>query len=71
MQIVIVIAETIVGSLWSVVNLKQDLLLFCIFYSLFLSKRPTRIDVLLINVPAPALFYSRCKDSDILSNHCH
>ena len=35
MQIVIVIAETIVGSLWSVVNWKQDLLLFCIFYSLF------------------------------------
>ena len=35
MQIVIVVAETIVGSLWSVVNLKQDLLLFCIFYSLF------------------------------------
>ena len=31
MPIVIVIAETIVGSLWSVVNLKQDLLLFCIF----------------------------------------
>ena len=36
MQIVIVIAETIiVGSFWSVVNLKQDLLLFCIVYSLF------------------------------------
>ena len=31
MQIVIVIAETIVGSLLSVVNLKQGLLLFCIF----------------------------------------
>ena len=28
MQIVIVVAETIVGSLWSVENLKQDLLLF-------------------------------------------
>ena len=35
MQTVIVIAETIVGSFWSVVNLKQDLLLFCIVYSLF------------------------------------
>ena len=31
MQIVIVVAETIVGSLWSVVNLKEDLLLFYIF----------------------------------------
>ena len=28
MQIVIVVAETIVGSLWSVESLKQDLLLF-------------------------------------------
>ena len=39
MQIVIVVSETIVGSLSSVVNLRQDLLLlselFCIFYSLF------------------------------------
>ena len=33
MQIVIVVAEAIVGSLWSVVNLKQDLLsliLYCL-----------------------------------------
>ena len=35
MQIVIGVAQTIVGKLWSVVNLKQDLLLFCIFYALF------------------------------------
>ena len=35
MQIVIVVAETIVGLVWSVVSLKQDLLLFCMFYSLF------------------------------------
>ena len=71
MQIVIVIAETIVGSLWSVVNLKQGLLLFCIFFTRYFSKRQTRIDVLLINFPASALFYSRCKVSEILSNHYH
>ena len=35
MQIVIVVAETIVGYLWSVVNLKKDLLLFRNIYSLF------------------------------------
>ena len=34
MQIVIVVAETIVGSLWSAVNLKQDLLLLCIYFLL-------------------------------------
>ena len=31
MQIVIVVAETIVGWLWSVVNLKQDLLLLILY----------------------------------------
>ena len=31
MQIVIVVAETIVGWLWSVVNLKQDLILLIMY----------------------------------------
>ena len=65
MQIVIVVAETIVGSLWSAVNLKQDLLLLCklvyVFFTRYFSKRSTRIDVLLINVPASALFTADSK----------
>ena len=32
MQTVIVVVETIVGSLWSAVNLKQDLLLLCMYF---------------------------------------
>ena len=51
----------VVGS-----ELKTRLTIILYFLLVFFQKGPTRIDVLLINVLASALFYSRCKVSDIL-----
>ena len=72
MQIVIVVAETIVGLVWSVVSLKQDLPLFSIIlYILLVILKTAHANTRSFTVPALAFVYGRGKVSDILSNHWH